>query len=106
MDGMAISVVEKERAGMATGIFNAVRVSADGIAIAIAGALLATFIQWGLFDALKGVSPDAVTEAANRAAPAICTMRQACCPVSQRCCTKSTSMHSAICCSFSAPPPC
>ncbi|WP_116867000.1 MFS transporter [Pseudomonas syringae] len=68
MDGMAISVVEKERAGMATGIFNAVRVSADGIAIAIAGALLATFIQWGLFDALKDVSPEVVTEAANRAA--------------------------------------
>ncbi|KPY78604.1 Membrane protein [Pseudomonas amygdali pv. photiniae] len=68
MDGMAISVVEKERAGMATGIFNAVRVSADGIAIAIAGALLATFIQWGLFDALTGVAPDVVTNAANRAA--------------------------------------
>ncbi|EGH16144.1 hypothetical protein Pgy4_23983, partial [Pseudomonas savastanoi pv. glycinea str. race 4] len=68
MDGMAISVVEKERAGMATGIFNAVRVSADGIAIAIAGTLLATFIQWGLFDALTGVAPDVVTNAANRAA--------------------------------------
>ncbi|RMS78528.1 MFS transporter [Pseudomonas savastanoi] len=68
MDGMAISVVEKERAGMATGIFNAVRVSADGIAIAIAGALLATFIQWGLFDALTVVAPDVVTNAANRAA--------------------------------------
>ncbi|MDU8498971.1 MFS transporter [Pseudomonas syringae] len=68
MDGMAISVVEKERAGMATGIFNAVRVSADGIAIAFAGALLATFIQWGLFDALTSVAPDVVTEAANRAA--------------------------------------
>ncbi|WP_122448139.1 MFS transporter [Pseudomonas viridiflava] len=68
MDGMAVSVVEKERAGMATGIFNAVRVSADGIAIALAGALLATFIQWSLFGALNGVAPELLTEAANRAA--------------------------------------
>ncbi|RMO88991.1 hypothetical protein ALQ33_00310 [Pseudomonas syringae pv. philadelphi] len=68
MDGMAVSVVEKERAGMATGIFNAVRVSADGIAIAFAGALLATFIQWGLFESVNGVAPHIMTEAANRAA--------------------------------------
>ncbi len=65
---MAVSVVEKKRAGMATGIFNAVRVSADGIAIAFAGALLATFIQWGLFESVNGVAPHIVTEAANRAA--------------------------------------
>lgn len=68
MDGMAVSVVEKERAGMATGIFNAVRVSADGIAIAVAGALLATFIQWGLFDAAMNVAPHQIMESAGRAA--------------------------------------
>ncbi|KMM82562.1 Major Facilitator Superfamily protein [Pseudomonas taetrolens] len=68
MDGMAVSVVEKERAGMATGIFNAVRVSADGIAIAVAGALLATFIQWGLFDAATGFAPHQIMEASSRAA--------------------------------------
>lgn len=68
MDGMAVSVVEKERAGMATGIFNAVRVSADGIAIAVAGALLATFIQWGLFDAATNFAPHQIMEASSRAA--------------------------------------
>lgn len=44
MDGLAISVVERERAGMATGIFNTVRVSADAVAIAVVGALLATLL--------------------------------------------------------------
>lgn len=68
MDGMAVSVVEKERAGMATGIFNAVRVSADGIAIAIVGALLATLVQGELLGALPATEPAAVIEAANRAA--------------------------------------
>lgn len=68
MDGMAVSVVEKERAGMATGIFNCVRVSADGIAIAVAGALLAFLIQGGLLGALSAAEPAAVIEAANRAA--------------------------------------
>ncbi|WP_075258210.1 MFS transporter [Herbaspirillum camelliae] len=68
MDGMAVSVVEKERAGMATGIFNCMRVSADGIAIAIAGALLAFLIQGGLRGALGTTDPAVVIEAANRAA--------------------------------------
>jgi MFS family permease len=69
MDAMAVSVVEKERAGMATGIFNAVRVSADGIAIAITGAVLAILIQGGLFAALPGVTDtQQMIEAANRAA--------------------------------------
>lgn len=68
MDGMAVSVVEKERAGMATGIFNCVRVSADGIAIAVAGALLAFVIQGGLLSALVAADPIVVIAAANRAA--------------------------------------
>ncbi|WDS35906.1 MFS transporter [Pseudoxanthomonas sp.] len=68
MDGMAVSVVEKERAGMATGIFNCVRVSADGIAIAMVGALLASLIQAGLFASLGATDPAAVIEAANRTA--------------------------------------
>ncbi|WP_422528983.1 MFS transporter [Serratia fonticola] len=68
MDAMAVSVVEKERAGMATGIFNAVRVSADGIAIAIVGALLAILVQGGLLNALSTIDPAVVIESANRAA--------------------------------------
>lgn len=54
---------------MATGIFNAVRVSADGIAIAIAGAVLALLIQGGLLDALSGAAgTHSISEAATRAA--------------------------------------
>ncbi|KAF1054125.1 MAG: Multidrug resistance protein Stp [Stenotrophomonas maltophilia] len=44
MDALAVSVVAPERAGMATGIFNTVRVSGDGVAIAVVGALLATLV--------------------------------------------------------------
>ena len=68
MDGMAVSVVETERAGMATGIFNCMRVSADGIAIAVAGAMLAFLVQGGLLGTLVAADPAVVIEAANRAA--------------------------------------
>ncbi|MFC5741270.1 MFS transporter [Dyella tabacisoli] len=68
MDGMAVSVVEKERAGMATGIFNTVRVSADGMAIAVTGALLATLIQRGVLQGVPGIATSHVVQASNRAA--------------------------------------
>lgn len=68
MDGMAVSVVEKERAGMATGIFNCVRVTADGVAIALAGALLAFLIQGYLMNALSDSPAGVVASAASRAA--------------------------------------
>ncbi|MGM3304349.1 hypothetical protein ACS26S_27150, partial [Bacillus cereus group sp. BC12] len=41
MDGLSVSVVPKERAGMATGIFSTTRVAGEGIALAIVGAVLA-----------------------------------------------------------------
>jgi len=66
MDGMALSVVETERAGMATGIFNTVRVSADGVALALAGSLLAGLIGAGLARQLPADLP--VLAAASRAA--------------------------------------
>ena len=40
MDGLSVSVVPKERAGMATGIFSTTRVAGEGIALAIVGAVL------------------------------------------------------------------
>ena len=43
MDGLAISVVPVERAGMAAGIFNTTRVAGEGLALAIVSALLGTF---------------------------------------------------------------
>lgn len=45
MDGLAVSVVPKERAGMATGIFSTIRVAGEGIALAVVGALLATLVE-------------------------------------------------------------
>lgn len=40
MDGLAVSVVPAERAGMATGIFSTVRVAGEGVALAIVSAVL------------------------------------------------------------------
>lgn len=66
MDGMALNVVDTERAGMATGIFNTVRVSADGVALALAGAVLAGLIGAALAQQLPADLP--VLAAASRAA--------------------------------------
>ncbi|MCH3719049.1 hypothetical protein LZB68_08205, partial [Campylobacter lari] len=68
MDAMAVSVVEHERVGMATGIFNTVRVSADGVAIAAISALLATLIHAQAATALPDAGAQALLQAANRAA--------------------------------------
>lgn len=43
MDGVAVSVVPRERAGMAVGIFNTTRVACEGVALAIVMATLSGF---------------------------------------------------------------
>ncbi|CAO3430521.1 MFS transporter [Azospirillum endophyticum] len=45
MDGLSVSVVPKERAGMATGIFSTTRVAGEGVALAIANAALAALAK-------------------------------------------------------------
>lgn len=45
MDGLSVSVVPKDRAGMATGIFSTTRVAGEGIALAIVTAVLAALTQ-------------------------------------------------------------
>lgn len=45
MDGLAVSVVPKERAGMATGIFSTTRVAGEGIALAIVSAVLSALTK-------------------------------------------------------------
>jgi len=55
MDGLAVSVVPKERAGMAMGIFSTTRVAGEGVAQAIVAALLAGLVQTRLHD----ISPEA-----------------------------------------------
>lgn len=54
MDGLAVSVVPKERAGMTTGIFNITRVAGEGIALAIVSAILAGIAQTSLRGSLAG----------------------------------------------------
>lgn len=44
MDGLAVSVVPKERAGMATGIFSTTRVAGEGLALALVGAALSALV--------------------------------------------------------------
>lgn len=69
MDGLAVSTVAPERVGMATGIFNTIRISADGVALAVVGAVLARLLQERLAAALP-LDPGAVREAAGQAAQA------------------------------------
>lgn len=68
MDALAVSVVAPHRVGMATGIFNTVRVSADGIAIAIISVVLATLIQASMAPHATAFAPAALVEAAGRVA--------------------------------------
>ncbi|WP_132979755.1 MFS transporter [Pigmentiphaga sp. D-2] len=55
MDDLSVSVVPKERAGMATGIFSTMRLAGEAVALAAAAALLLALMQSGLAQAL----PDA-----------------------------------------------
>lgn len=48
MDGLSISVVPTDRAGMATGIFSTARVAGEGVALVIVTAVLASFVQAGV----------------------------------------------------------
>ncbi len=74
MDGLAVSVVPRERAGMATGIFSTVRVAGEGIALALVGAGLVALLAWQLHGlpaaggAAHGASEAAVRHAAQRLA--------------------------------------
>ena len=70
MDGLSVSVVPKERAGMAAGIFNTTRVAGEGIALAIVSAILAALAQTSLGDVLGGAGMDAarLAEGAQRLA--------------------------------------
>ncbi|MGO1078928.1 MFS transporter [Inquilinus sp. CA228] len=67
MDALAVSVVPKERAGLAAGIFSTTRVAGEGIALAVVGAILAGFARSWLAGA--GLAdPAALTLAAQRLA--------------------------------------
>ncbi|MFD1297607.1 MFS transporter [Lysobacter gummosus] len=79
MDGLAISVVPKERAGMAAGVFGASRVSGEGIALAITAAALAGLLQLRLSSAI-GVDGATLAQAAQRLATGDAARAQALLP--------------------------
>jgi hypothetical protein len=66
MDGLSVSVVPKERAGMAAGIFNTARVAGEGITLAIVAALLASLVQSNLSGIAVLADPARLAEAAQR----------------------------------------
>ncbi len=79
MDGLAVGVVPRERAGMASGIFNTVRVAGEGIALALVGAALTALVGARLAH-LPGVGSLASgSSAASQAAQQVTTggLRQA-----------------------------
>lgn len=72
MDGAAVSSVEPERAGMAAGMFNTMRLAGEAISIAVVGSLLVTFTRAQLdgkldaFDGPYGHNPDKLANALNQ----------------------------------------
>lgn len=65
MDGLSVSVVPKERAGMATGIFSTTRVAGEGISLAIVGAILSALTHNALAAHFTGGE---ISQAAQRLA--------------------------------------
>jgi MFS family permease len=45
MDGLSVSVVPKNQAGMATGIFSTMRIAGEGVSIALISALMSALVQ-------------------------------------------------------------
>jgi MFS family permease len=54
MDGLSVTVVPKEQAGMATGIFNTTKVAGEGITLAMVNAILAAFASSALWQTASG----------------------------------------------------
>lgn len=63
MDGLAVSVVPTERAGMATGIFNTTRVAGEGLALAVVSAVLSALTAGHLASAGLGQPGERVAAA-------------------------------------------
>lgn len=81
MDGLAVSVVPKERAGMAAGIFSTTRVAGEGVALAVVFAILSTLIAGHLSEAhLEG----GIALAAQRLAAGDVAMALASLPAAQK----------------------
>lgn len=65
MDGLAVSAVPLEKAGMAAGLFNTVRVGGEGIALAIVTTFLVEINKLNLEKAASAYKPDLIKQAAT-----------------------------------------
>ncbi|QBC03813.1 MFS transporter [Enterobacter cloacae] len=65
MDGLAISSVPVEKAGMAAGLFNTVRVAGEGIALAMVSAFLVEMNALNLRKNLSGYTSERIDSAAS-----------------------------------------
>jgi len=65
MDGLVISSVPVEKAGMAAGLFNTVRVAGEGIALAVVSAFLTEMNDLNLNKTVQGFSPQEIHLAAS-----------------------------------------
>lgn len=65
MDGLAISSVPVEKAGMAAGLFNTVRVAGEGIALAMVSAFLVEMNALNLRKNLSGYASERIDSAAS-----------------------------------------
>lgn len=81
MDGLAVSVVPKERAGMATGIFSTTRVAGEGVALAVVSAILSALLA-SKMDRLPGHGD--MVAAAQRLAAGDVAMAASAMPGSER----------------------
>jgi MFS family permease len=66
MDGLSVSVVPRERAGMATGIFSTTRVAGECIGLALMSAVLVGLLQWRVHAALPHADAAVVNETARQ----------------------------------------
>lgn len=68
MDGLSVSVVPRERAGMATGIFSTTRVAGECIGLALMSAVLVGLLQWRVHAVLPQADPSLVNATAQQLA--------------------------------------
>jgi MFS family permease len=81
MDGLAVSIVPKERAGMATGIFSTTRVAGESVALVVVLAILSAFIG---MDMGKAHLQGDIATAAQRLAGGNIALAQAALPASEK----------------------
>ncbi|MCR8546761.1 MFS transporter [Salipiger sp. P9] len=93
MDGLAVEIAPRDKAGVATGMFSTVRVASEGIVLALVSALYA-----GLIAALAGVPDETATAivSGGTVAPALRPAVEAACRVLFLCLAALTLLSSAI----------